>query len=59
MNQLFASDGQSIGDSSSASVVPINIQADFFGIDWFDLFIVPFICVSLSYSITDFWYDDK
>ena len=58
MNQLFASDGQSIGDSSSASVVPINIQADFFGIDWFDLFIVPFIMcfiVLLNYRLLVWW----
>ena len=30
-SQLFASDGQSIGDSASASVLPMNIQ------DWFPL----------------------
>ena len=33
MNQLFASDGWSFGGSSSASVVPINIQVDFLW-DW-------------------------
>ena len=27
MSQLFASGGQSIGDSASASVLPMNIQA--------------------------------
>ena len=31
MSQLFASGGQSIGDSASASVLPMNIQ------DWFPL----------------------
>ena len=31
MSQLFASDGQSIGASASASVLPVNIQ------DWFPL----------------------
>ena len=31
MNQFFASGGQSIGDSGSASILPINIQ------DWFPL----------------------
>ena len=29
MSQLFASGGQSIRASASASVLPINIQADF------------------------------
>ena len=33
---LFASGGQSIGTSASASVLPVNIQ-DWFRIDWFDL----------------------
>ena len=39
MSQLFASGGHSIGASVSASVLPMNIQADFFffRIDWFDL----------------------
>ena len=41
MNQLFASSGQSIGASTSASVFPINIQGLLsFRIDWFDLFAV-------------------
>ena len=34
MNKLFASGGQSIGASASASVLPMNIS---FRIDWFDL----------------------
>ena len=34
MSQLFASGGQSIGASASASVLPMNIP------DWFDLFAV-------------------
>ena len=33
MSQFFTSDGQSIGVSVSASVLPMNIQ----DIDWFDL----------------------
>ena len=38
MSQLFASGGQSIGASVSASVLPMNIQGWFpFRIDWFDL----------------------
>ena len=38
MNQLFASGGQSIGVSASASVLPLNIQ-DFISLrmDWLDL----------------------
>ena len=41
MNQLFASGGQSIGASTSASVFPVNIQGLLsFRIDWFDLFAV-------------------
>ena len=38
MSQLFASGGQSIGASASASVLPMNIQElIFFRIDWFYL----------------------
>ena len=38
MSQLFASGGQSIGASASASVLPMNIQVFIsFRIDWFDL----------------------
>ena len=41
MSQLFASGGQSIGASASASVLPMNIQDLFpFRIDWFDLLVV-------------------
>ena len=39
MNQLFASGGQSIGVSASASVFPMNIQ------DWFPLGLTGFICL--------------
>ena len=39
MSQLFASDGQSIGASVSASVLPMNTQ-DWFPLDWFDLLAV-------------------
>ena len=41
MSQLFASGGQSIGASASASVLPKDIQGwFFFRIDWFDLLAV-------------------
>ena len=41
MSQLFASDGQSIGASALASVLPINIEVWFtFRIDWFDLLVI-------------------
>ena len=36
MSQFFTAGGQSIGVSTSASVLPTNIQISF-GIDWFDL----------------------
>ena len=38
MSQFFASGGQSIGASASASVLPVNIQRMIsFRIDWFHL----------------------
>ena len=37
MSRLFASGGQSIGASASASVLPVNIQSVSFRMDWFDL----------------------
>ena len=44
MSQFFASGGQSIGASASASVLPMNIQDSFrmisFRMDWFNLFAV-------------------
>ena len=40
MSQLFASGGQSIGTSASASVLPMNIQDWFPWIDWFDFLAV-------------------
>ena len=41
MSQLFASGGQRIGASASASVLPVNIQGSFFFmIDWFDILAV-------------------
>ena len=40
MSWLFTSDGQSIGASASASVLPMNIQGWFPKIDWFDLLAV-------------------
>ena len=39
MSCLFASGGQSIGTSASASVLPMNIQISF-KIDWFDFLAV-------------------
>ena len=40
MSYLFATDGQSIGASASASVLPTNIQVDSLRTDWFDLLVV-------------------
>ena len=40
MSQLFASGGQIIGASASSSVLPMNIQVDFFRMDWLDLLAV-------------------
>ena len=41
MNQFFASGGQSIGVSASASVLPNEYSGlIFFSIDWFDLLAV-------------------
>ena len=41
MSHIFTSGGQSIGVSTSASVLPMNIQDSFpFNIDWFDLLAV-------------------
>ena len=37
MSQLFASGGKSIGDSTSASVLPMNIELISFRVDWLDL----------------------
>ena len=39
MSRFFASDGQSIGASASASVLPMNIQ------DWFPLGLTDLICL--------------
>ena len=49
MSQFFALGGQSIGDSASASVLPVDIQ-DWFPlglIDWFDLLAVQGTLTSL------------
>ena len=40
VSRHFASGGQSIGASASASVLPMNIQLISFRIDWFDLLAV-------------------
>ena len=54
MSQLFASSGQSIGVSASASVLPINIQG------WFPLGLTSFISLlseglSRAFSSTTVW----
>ena len=40
MSQFFASSGQSIGASGSASVLPMNIQLISFRMDWLDVLAV-------------------
>ena len=41
MSQIFSSGGQSIGASSAASILPMNIPGLIsFKIDWFDLLAV-------------------
>ena len=40
MSQFFASGGQSIGVSASASVLPMNIHCRYLKTDWFDLLAV-------------------
>ena len=56
MNQFFASDGQSIGVSALASVLPMNIQGWFpFRIDWLDLLAIQGILESLLSWQFDFW----
>ena len=40
MSQLFTSGGQSIGDSASTSVLPMNTGLIFFRMDWLDLLAV-------------------
>ena len=40
LNQFFASSGQSIGVSDSASILPVNSQNWFFRMDWLDLLAV-------------------
>ena len=44
MSRLFTSDGQSIGASASASVLPVNIQG------WFPLGLTSFILLSKGLS---------
>ena len=51
MSQFFASGGQSIGASASASVLPMNIQ-DWFPQDWLDL--LEFKGLSRVFSNTQF-----
>ena len=48
VSQHFASGGQSIRASASASVLPMNIQGWFFRIDWFDLLAIQGILKSSS-----------
>ena len=48
MSQFFSSGGQSIGDSASASVLPVQYSGlSSFRIDWFDLLAVQGILMSL------------
>ena len=47
MSQFFASDGQSVGVSASASVLPMNIQ------DWFPLGLTGWISLQLTLPAVD------
>ena len=52
MSRLFASGGQGIGVSASASVFPMNIQGwFFFRIDWIDILAVQGTLKSLLQPI--------
>ena len=54
MSQVFVSGGQCMGVSASSSVLPMNIQGWFPGIDWFDLFAVKgFLRVVSSTTIPE------
>ena len=63
MSQFFASGGQSIGVSVSASVLPMNTRTDSFRIDWFDLLAVQGTLKSLlqhhSSKASILWHFDK
>ena len=48
MSQLFASGGQSIGPSASASVLPMDSGLIFFRMDWFDLLAVQVFVLYLG-----------
>ena len=50
MSQFFASGGQSIGVSASASVLPMNIQLISFRMDWLDLLAVQGTLKSLLHN---------
>ena len=57
MRWLFTSGGQSIGASTSASVLPMNIQGSFsFRNDWFDLLAVERTLKSLLQHCSAFLY---
>ena len=57
MRWLFTSGGQSIGASTSASVLPMNIQGSFsFRNDWFDLLAVERTLKSLLQHCSVFLY---
>ena len=70
VSQFFASGGQSIGVSASASVLPVIFWTDFFRIDWLDLLAVQETLKSLlqhhsskasilqcsAFFIVQFWY---
>ena len=54
MNQLFASGGQRIGVSASASVLPMNIQ-DWFPLGWTDWISLKSKRLSRVFSSTKIW----
>ena len=57
MRWLFTSGGQSIGASTSASVLPMNIQGSFsFRNDWFNLLAVERTLKSLLQHCSAFLY---
>ena len=59
MSQFFASGGQNIGASASASVFPMNIK-DWFPLEWFDILAVQGTLKSLlqhhSSKASIFWH---
>ena len=54
MSQLFASGGQSVGASASASVLPMNIQGSF-PLEWTDLILLLSKGLSRVFSSATVW----